>query len=153
MQTEAREAGERGPRALLIGAWAAGLLLLGLLAWLLFRPAAPVPVAQPVTAAAPASATAPVPAVHRIAIRIADGHVAGSGDTFQVKQGEAVELSFTSDKAIMLHLHGYEVHADVDPQQGGAMSFKADMAGRFPVHEHRQGAGNHRAVLFVEVHP
>jgi hypothetical protein len=33
------------------------------------------------------------------------------------------------------------------------LTFKADMAGRFPMHEHREGAGNHRAVLFIEVYP
>ena len=33
------------------------------------------------------------------------------------------------------------------------LTFKADMAGRFPMHEHREGAGNHCAALFIEVYP
>jgi hypothetical protein len=156
MPTEARP-----PRG--VWGWLVGLALLAGLGWLLFKPAAPaVPaagpdplIAAPATAAAVASAPVPVPApapARRIEIAVQDGRVVGN-DTFQVKQGEEVELRFTSNQAISLHLHGYELHAGVKPGEPGVMAFKAENAGRFPVHEHREGPGNHRAVLFVEVQP
>jgi hypothetical protein len=90
--------------------------------------------------------------LHAFAVEIANGRVKGE-DTLKVRQGEQVELRFSSDQPVVLHLHGYEVEARIVPPGAALMSFKADLPGRFPVHEHRTGAGNHRALLFVEVHP
>jgi hypothetical protein len=70
-----------------------------------------------------------------------------------VRKGDQVQVRFTSDKPIVLHLHGYDIQARVAPPAAAVLTFKADVAGRFPVHEHRHGAGNHRAVMFIEVHP
>ena len=89
---------------------------------------------------------------HAFAVEIASGRVKGD-DTLKVRQGEQVEVRFSSDQPVVLHLHGYEVEAKVTPPGAALMSFKANLPGRFPVHEHRTGAGNHRALLFVEVHP
>ena len=97
-------------------------------------------------------AQADEPAARIIAVAIAGGKVKGT-DTLKVQQGERIELRLSSDKPMVLHLHGYELEANVDPQKPGLLAFKAAIAGRFPVHEHREGAGNHRAVLFIEVHP
>jgi hypothetical protein len=89
---------------------------------------------------------------HAFVVEIANGRVEGE-DTLKVREGERVEVRFSSDQPVVLHLHGYEVEAKVTPPGVALMSFKADLPGRFPVHEHRTGAGNHRALLFVEVHP
>jgi hypothetical protein len=89
---------------------------------------------------------------HAFAVEIANGRVKGE-ETLKVRQGEQVELRFSSDRPVVLHLHGYEVQAKVTPPGEARMTFKANLAGRFPVHEHREGPGNHRALLFVEVHP
>jgi hypothetical protein len=51
------------------------------------------------------------------------------------------------------HLHGDDIDVKVVPPRPALLTFKADVAGRFPMHEHREGAGNHRAVLFIEVYP
>jgi len=85
-------------------------------------------------------------------VEIAGGRVKGE-DTLKVHQGDEVQVRFTSDRPVELHLHGYDIDAKVAPPAAATMTFKAKLAGRFPVHEHREGAGNHRAVLFIEVHP
>ena len=82
-----------------------------------------------------------------------NGRVLGTADTIRVRKGDHVELRWSSDQAIALHLHGYDIEAKVAPQSPAVMSFKANLAGRFPVSEHRHGAGHHRAVLYLEVHP
>jgi hypothetical protein len=89
---------------------------------------------------------------HAFSVSLAAGRIQGA-DTLKVRQGEQVDVRITSDRPIVLHLHGYEIETKVAPPQPALMSFKADVPGRFPVHEHREGAGNHRAILFVEVHP
>jgi len=85
-------------------------------------------------------------------VELAGGRVKGE-DTLKVHKGDEVQVRFTSDQPIVLHLHGYDIEAKVAPPAAGLLTFKADLAGRFPMHEHREGAGNHRAVLFIEVHP
>jgi len=74
-------------------------------------------------------------------------------DTVRVKEGDDVELRWTSDRPVTLHLHGYEIDAKVAPGKPAAMAFNAKFAGRFPVHEHAEGPSNHRPVLYVEVYP
>ena len=89
-----------------------------------------------------------------IALSLVKGNVRDVADnTVRVKEGDDVELRWTSDRPVTLHLHGYEIDAQVSPGKPSSMSFKARFAGRFPVHEHAEGAANHRPVLYVEVYP
>jgi hypothetical protein len=85
-------------------------------------------------------------------VELAGGRVKGD-ETLKVQKGDQVQVRLSSDKPMVLHLHGYDIDARVAPPASALLSFKADIAGRFPVHEHREGAGNHRAVMFIEVHP
>jgi hypothetical protein len=85
-------------------------------------------------------------------LAVADGRVAGS-DTLRVKRGDRVELRWSSDRRIALHLHGYDIERSVAPGAPAAMAFTANLAGRFPVSEHRRGAKHERALLYLEVHP
>jgi hypothetical protein len=87
-------------------------------------------------------------------LALADGRVAAERSTLRVKKGDRIELRWTSDRPIALHLHGYDLETKVAPQAPASMSFTASIAGRFPVTEHaRSGAHHHRAVLYIEVHP
>jgi hypothetical protein len=70
-----------------------------------------------------------------------------------VRKGESVQLRWSSDRRIVLHLHAYDIERTVAPGAPAAMDFKADIAGRFPITEHRHDARHHRAVLYLEVHP
>ncbi|WP_436820653.1 hypothetical protein [Variovorax sp. DT-64] len=85
-------------------------------------------------------------------VELAGGRVKGN-ETLKVRQGDQVQVRLSSDKPMVLHLHGYDIDTKVAPPAPALLTFKADLAGRFPVHEHREGPGNHRAVLFIEVHP
>ena len=85
-------------------------------------------------------------------VELAGGRAKGE-ETLKVNKGDQVQVRFTSDQPIVLHLHGYDIEAKVAPSAPALLTFKADLAGRFPMHEHREGAGNHRAVLFIEVQP
>jgi FtsP/CotA-like multicopper oxidase with cupredoxin domain len=75
------------------------------------------------------------------------------GNTVRVHQGDEVELRWSSDQPVTLQLHGYEIGARVAPGKPASMAFNAKIPGRFPVHEHAEGAGNHRPVLYLEVYP
>jgi len=98
------------------------------------------------------AATAAAASTQAFSIAIVGGRVQGD-ETLKVRKGDQVRVSMTSDQPMMLHLHGYEIEAKVEPPAPTLLAFKADLAGRFPIHVHTHGAGNHRAVLFIEVHP
>jgi hypothetical protein len=88
-----------------------------------------------------------------LTLSVVNGAVAGVGDTVKVQQGDDLELRWSSDKPMELHLHGYDIEVNVSPQAPAVMSFKANIPGRFPVEPHGQGPGHHRPVLYLEVHP
>ena len=100
------------------------------------------------TIAGPAAAAAS----QSFSVELAGGRVRGE-ETLKVRKGDQVQVRLSSDKPMVLHLHGYDIDTKVAPAAPALLTFKADIAGRFPVHEHREGPGNHRAVLFIEVHP
>jgi hypothetical protein len=57
----------------------------------------------------------------------------------QVREGEDVEIKVTSDEADELHLHGYDLHTPVKPNQPIALYFKATHSGRFELELHKSG--------------
>jgi len=114
------------------------------------NPSAP---AMPLTGGFSTTTTAAAVAPHRLAVTLRGGTLVGQDNTLKVGQGETVELAITSDRPMMLHLHGYELMAEVGPDRPAKIVFVAKIAGRFPVHQHTEGPGDHRAVFFVEVHP
>jgi hypothetical protein len=76
----------------------------------------------------------------------------------RVKQGDTVKLRWTSDRPMVLHLHGYDIERKVEPGGVAEMSFVARAAGRFPVEEHKPEAkGGHShgeaALVHIEVLP
>jgi len=88
-----------------------------------------------------------------LTLSVVNGAVVGVGDTVKVQQGDDLELRWSSDKPMELHLHGYDIEVKVSPQAPAVMSFKANIPGRFPVEPHGQRPGHHRPVLYLEVHP
>ena len=91
-------------------------------------------------------------AQHTFDLALADGKVPAERRTLRVSKGDTVTLRWQSDRAIALHLHGYDIEASVAPKGSATMSFTASIAGRFPVSEHRHGA-RERTVLYLEVLP
>ncbi len=70
--------------------------------------------------------------------------------TVRVTQGDRVVLNWTTDEAVELHLHGYDISLKVAPGTPAAMTVEAKFAGRFPISGHGFG---HHGLAYLEVHP
>jgi len=104
-------------------------------------------------AAAPLACAAAEPASKAFELAIAKERVDAAQETVRVKKGDKVELRWTSDRRIALHLHGYDIETTVTPEAPAVMSFQARIAGRFPVSEHGHGSRHERPLLYLEVLP
>lgn len=97
-------------------------------------PASPVPA---LTSAAPAPS--PTPTATVIEVTYAGGEVSGVDQRVAVKLGEQVVLRFTSDVTEEIHVHGYDLYADLAPGQPAEIAFKADLPGAYEVELHEAG--------------
>ena len=61
-------------------------------------------------------------------------------------------LRLTSETAIEVHLHGYDIEAAVVPGAVTTMSFEAFATGRFPVSVHSHDHGE-STLMYIEVYP
>jgi hypothetical protein len=88
-------------------------------------------------------------------IPIAERRVAPAQRVLRATEGERVELRWSADEALVLHLHGYDIEARVAPGEPAVTAFTARLTGRFPVaiHGERGTKHSHRALLHVEIHP
>ena len=95
------------------------------------------------------------PELQRFVLEIRDRAVQHDGDVIRVTQGQQVELVWTSDEPVQLHLHGYDIEFDVEPGTATSRSFKAHATGRFPITSHGFGdhQHGHQTLLYLEVHP
>ena len=97
------------------------------------EPAPTEPATTAETETEPPPPTSP-PADARITIRIAvSGDTAPTVRKFSVRQGRKVELVVTSELSDHVHLHGYDLTADVGPGMTGRIAFTANAAGRFEI--------------------
>jgi hypothetical protein len=83
-----------------------------------------------------------------IEVTYRDGAVRGP-TSFTVTQGERVRLLVHADVSDEVHLHGYDLTADVTPQAAARIDFVANAAGRFEVE--LEGAGD--PLLELEIVP
>lgn len=67
-----------------------------------------------------------------IEVEVAGGDVEGGG-RHAVSTGDTVTIRVTSDVADEIHLHGYDLHADVEAGQTGELTFDATIPGVFEV--------------------
>jgi hypothetical protein len=91
-------------------------------------------------------------------LEIGKGRVAQSMRLIRVTQGDAVRLRWSTDRPIVLHLHGYDIEIKVEPGKTADMAFTARATGRFPVEEHKSDArGGHShgeaPLVRIEVYP
>jgi hypothetical protein len=89
---------------------------------------------------------------------IAKGRVPENMRLIRVKRGDVVTLKWSSDKAMRLHLHGYDIEKEVAPGAVTEMAFTARATGRFTVEPHvgKQPAGGHAhgdVLVTIEVYP
>jgi len=95
-------------------------------------------------------------APNRHEITIENREVVLDGNVVRVTQGDDVELVWTSDEAVELHLHGYDVALELAADEPGTMSFNARATGRFPVTSHGFSGEHdhgHSTLLYLEVYP
>ena len=100
----------------------------------------------------------PAPGQTPLTAEIKAGKVVGER-TLRVKQGEAVTLTVTSDRKIVLHLHGYDIERTAEPDKPAVFSFPAKATGRFSIQSVEaaakggKGHSHGSALLYLEVLP
>jgi hypothetical protein len=85
----------------------------------------------PTTTAGPTTTTRPATPV--IEVRVAGGKVQGGVRREQVRRGETVVLRVVADVTDHVHLHGYDLMADVAPGKPAEIRFTADLPGVWEV--------------------
>jgi hypothetical protein len=53
-----------------------------------------------------------------------------------VTEGDRVVLRITADAPLEVHLHGYDLEEEVEPDEPARLSFEADLTGRFGIEDH-----------------
>jgi hypothetical protein len=95
------------------------------------------PAASPAASAPPAPS--PTAAGTVVEVTYSGGQVTGVEPRVPVTLGEQVTLRFTSDVVEEIHVHGYDLYADLVPGQTEEIVFTADIAGSFEVELHEAG--------------
>jgi hypothetical protein len=90
-----------------------------------------------------------------IEVQIEDRKVVAPSEVIRLTEGDVIELRWTSDEPVKLHLHGYDLKIDVRPDEPAMMVVDAYAAGRFPITSHGWGEGSHgdTALTYLEVYP
>jgi hypothetical protein len=84
------------------------------------------------TTAPPPTTTSPaVPQAAVIAIQVEQGKPVGGIRRVEAKNGQLIELVVNSDVADEVHLHGYDLHQDVEAGGTARIRFKANISGVF----------------------
>jgi FtsP/CotA-like multicopper oxidase with cupredoxin domain len=81
-------------------------------------------------------------------ITVVDGKPEGGVKTITYNKGDTVDLTIKSDTADEVHIHGYDVHKDVEKGGSVHFSFPAKIDGKFVVE--LENAGEQIASLQVE---
>ena len=89
---------------------------------------------------------AAAPATRSLDVEIRNG--AMSPDEVSVRRGVRVEMSLTSAGPVEIHVHGYDLEREIEPDAPAELSFEADLTGRFPVEDHE--TESELGVLVVE---
>ena len=124
---------------------AGAALLLGL--FVLLRPQPPAEQAPVLASGSAVPVPPPLPKVFVLFVQ--QGRLASGPSVIQVTEGDEVLLRITADTADELHLHGYDLHAELAPNAATELRFKAVKSGRFEYELHRA----HAEIGALEVHP
>ncbi len=71
----------------------------------------------------------------------------------RVTQGDDVTLRWTTDKALTVHLHGYNIERKLSPGGPNTMHFTARATVRFPIEVHGSGHDQATTLGYFEVYP
>ncbi len=92
-------------------------------------------------------------------IRIEHGRIPDTMHLIRVHEGDVVKLRWTSDRPLVLHLHGYDIEQRVAAGAVAELAFTAYATGRFPIEIHAPAAGAGGAapedapLAIIEVYP
>ena len=92
-------------------------------------------------------------------LEIRHGRVPEDKRLIRVEEGDVVKLRWTTDQAVVLHLHGYDIEKPVAPGAVTELTFTAYATGRFPLHVHAQReraespAQQEEPLIDVEIYP
>jgi hypothetical protein len=103
--------------------------------------------ATTVETTAPTTTTAAEPPP-TIAVTVRDGAPVGGEARATVKQGDPVTIVVAADISDEVHVHGYDLTADVAPGKVARIAFTATLAGGFEIE--LEEAGLHIAELAVQ---
>jgi hypothetical protein len=99
------------------------------------------------TTTAPATTAPPEPAVDTIRVNVVGGRPQGGVQRQTVELGREVVIVVRADVSDHIHLHGYDLMADVAPGAPARLRFTADVPGRFEIE--LEDSGVHIANLQV----
>jgi hypothetical protein len=90
-------------------------------------------------------------------IRIEHSSVPEATRLMRVHGDDVVTLRWTSDRPLVLHLHGYDIEKHVAANGVTEMKFTAYATGRFPIEIHGKAAGgaahDGAPLAIIEVYP
>lgn len=69
-------------------------------------------------------------------MEIVGGELTADESTLTVNQGDTVTIDWTSDLPLLVHLHGYNIEAQVGPGETAPMNFEAHATGRYDIFIH-----------------
>jgi hypothetical protein len=71
---------------------------------------------------------------------VADGEPRGGAEELTFKSGEQIRFEVRSDVVEEVHVHGYDIYADLEPGKTAKLGFPAELEGVFEVELHGSGA-------------
>ena len=74
-----------------------------------------------------------------VTVTISGGSVEPPPGRVDIRHGQTVRITVTSDEHDELHLHGYELELELLPGEPGTLEFVADQTGLFDVETHHSG--------------
>jgi len=88
-------------------------------------------------------------------VRIENRKVVAPKEAIRITEGDVIELRWTTDEAVELHLHGYDIELHLRPGEPAALVVEAYATGRFPITSHGWGGAGHGhdALIHLEVYP
>ena len=118
--------------------------------WLVWLAASSFLLAAPIRAAIAQKAPQRV-----IEVQINNRKVVAPGRKIRITEGDVIELRWTSDEPVELHVHGYDLELHVRPDEPAAMVIEAYATGRYPITSHGWGKGGHGhdALTYLEIYP
>lgn len=79
-------------------------------------------------------------AAFEIDVEVVGGEPAGGVRSYLVESGQTVQVTVVSDTADEVHLHGYDLDAELVPGTPTTLTFTADLSGSFEMEVHGSGA-------------